>query len=73
MVPRKPKLHGLTLWTGFDDITAPRRHRCAKVGEPVEQRCCHFCITEDLRPFTEAKVGRDDEAGAFIELAQKVE
>ncbi len=43
------------------------------MGEPVEQCCCHLYITEDLRPFTEAKVGRDDDAGAFIELAQKVE
>ena len=41
--------------------------------EPVEKRRCHLCITEDLRPFTEAEVGRDDDAGALIEFAQKVE
>lgn len=43
------------------------------MGEPVEQCCCHLCVAEDLRPFTEAEVGRDDDAGALIELAQKVE
>ena len=43
------------------------------MGEPVEQRCCHLCVAEDLRPFTEAEVGRDDDAGALIEFAEKVE
>ncbi len=41
--------------------------------ETVEQRRCHLCVTEDLRPFTEAEVGRDDDACALIKLAQKVE
>ena len=41
--------------------------------EPIEQRCCHLCVAEDLRPFTEAEIGRDDDAGALIELAKKVE
>lgn len=46
----------------------------AAVRKTVEQCCCHLCITEDLCPFTEAEVGRDDDAGALIiELAQKVE
>ena len=45
----------------------------AAVCKPVEERCCHLCIAEDLRPFTEAEVGCDDDAGALIELAQKVE
>ena len=26
----------------------------AAVSEPVEKRGCHFCVAEDLRPFTEA-------------------
>jgi len=43
------------------------------VSEPVEKRGCHFCVAEDLRPFTEAEVGRDHYAGALIEFAQKVE
>ena len=33
--------------------------------EAIQQRSCHLCITEDLRPFTEVEVGRDDDAGAF--------
>ena len=41
--------------------------------EPVEQRWCHLYIAEDLRPFTEAEVGRDDDAGTLIELAQTEE
>ncbi len=41
--------------------------------EPVEECCCHLCVAEDLRPFTEAEVGCDDDAGALIELAKKVE
>ena len=24
------------------------------MGEPVEERCCHLCIAQDLCPFTEA-------------------
>ena len=43
------------------------------MGEPVEERCCHLCVAEDLRPFTEAEVGRDDDACALIEFAEKVE
>ena len=45
----------------------------AAVCEPVEECCYHFCVTEDLHLFTKAKVGRDDDAGALIDLAQKVE
>ena len=40
--------------------------------EPVEQCGCHLCVAKYLRPFTEAEVGRDDDAGALIEFAQKV-
>ena len=43
------------------------------VGEPIEQRCCHLCVAEDLRPFAEAEVGCYDDAGSLIKLAQKVE
>ena len=41
--------------------------------EPVEQCGCHLCVAKYLRPFTEAEVGRDDDTGALIEFAQKVE
>jgi len=41
--------------------------------EAVQQRGGHLGIAEDLRPFTKAEVGGDDDAGALIEFAQKVE
>lgn len=44
---------------GFDDVTV--------VGEAVEQRGCHLCVAEDGRPFGEAEIGRDDDAGPLIE------
>ena len=43
------------------------------MGEPVEQRRRHLGVAEHGRPFAEAQVGRDDDAGAFVELAQQVE
>jgi len=51
--------------SGFEDM--------AVVGEPVEQCGGHLGITEDGSPFTEAQVRGDDDAGALVELAQKVE
>ena len=43
------------------------------MGEAIEQCRGHLCIAKDGRPFTEAEVGGDDDAGAFVELAQQVE
>jgi hypothetical protein len=43
------------------------------VREAVEQSSGHLCVAEDLRPFTEAEIRRDDDAGALIEFAQNVE
>ena len=40
---------------------------------PVEQRRGQFGITEHRRPFSEAEVGGDDQAGSLIELAHEVE
>ena len=45
---------------GFEDVAA--------VSETVEQRRRHFRIAEHGRPFAEAEVGRDDDAGALVEL-----
>ena len=39
------------------------------VSEPIEQRSCHFGITEDLRPLAKAEVGGDDDAGSLVEVA----
>ncbi len=41
--------------------------------EPIEERCGHLRVSEDLRPFREAEVGCDDDAGALIELAEQME
>ena len=50
--------------SGFKDV--------AVVGKPVEQCGCHLGIAEDAGPFAEAQVGGDDDAGALIELAEKM-
>jgi len=43
------------------------------VGEAVDRRRRHFRVAEDSGPFAEVEVRRDDDAGAFVELAQQVE
>lgn len=45
----------------------------AAMGEAIEQGGGHLGVTKDARPFAEAQVGGDDDAGAFVELAQEVE
>ena len=41
--------------------------------ETIEQCGGHFGIAKDRRPFAEAEIGRDDDAGALIEFAEQVE
>ena len=41
--------------------------------EAVEKGRRHFGVTEDGRPFAEAQVGGDDDAGALIEFTQEME
>jgi hypothetical protein len=43
------------------------------VGQSVEQCCGHLGIAEDAGPFAEAQVGRDDDTGSLIELAEQME
>ena len=43
------------------------------MGEPVEQRRRHLGVAEHAGPFAEAEIGRDDDAGALVELAQQME
>jgi hypothetical protein len=45
----------------------------AVVGEAVEKRLRHLGVAEHAGSFAEAEIGHDDDAGAFIELAQQVE
>ncbi len=42
----------------------------AAVGQVVEERSGHLCITQDCGPFAEAEVGLDDDAGELVELAE---
>ena len=42
--------------------------------EAVEQRSGKpFILGEDLRPFREGEIGRDDQAGSFVALAEEAE
>ena len=43
------------------------------MGEAVEERGGHLGIAEDRGPFAEAEVRGDDDAGAFVKLAQQME
>lgn len=42
------------------------------MGDAVEQGGGHFRIAEHGYPFAEGEVGRDDQRGLFIELADQV-
>ena len=50
---------------GLDDI--------AMVGQAIEQRGGHLGIAEHAGPFAEGEVGGDDDRGALVEPANKVE
>ena len=50
---------------GLDDV--------AVVREAVQQGRSHFGISENARPFAKGEIGGDDERGAFVEPADKVE
>ena len=50
---------------GLEDVAA--------VGQAVEERRGHLGVAKDRGPFAEAEVGGDDDAGAFVELAQEME
>jgi hypothetical protein len=43
------------------------------MGEPVEERGCHLGVAEDGRPLAEGEIGRDNDRGALVELADQVE
>jgi hypothetical protein len=59
---------------GFEaEAIVPGFQDMATMGQAVEQSRGHLGITEDSRPFAEAEVGSDDDAGALIKLAQQME
>ena len=43
------------------------------MGEAVKQRRRHLGVAEHGSPFAEAQVGRDDDAGSLVELAEQME
>ena len=43
------------------------------MSEAVEQRGRHLRVTEHGGPLAKAEIGRDDDAGALVELAQQME
>jgi hypothetical protein len=51
--------------SGLDDV--------AVVGQAIEQCRCHLGVGEDARPFTEGKIGADDDRGSFVEPADEME
>ena len=62
------------LGTGLESIAViSGLQNVAAVGEAIEQRGGHFGVPKDRGPFTEAQVRRDDDAGALVEFAQKME
>ena len=49
---------------GLDDV--------AMMREAIQQGGSHLRIAEYTRPFREAEIGRDQDAGLFVELADQV-
>ena len=43
------------------------------MGEAIEQRGRHLGVAEHGCPLAEAEIGRDDDAGPLVELAQQME
>ena len=51
--------------SGFQDV--------AVVSEAIQESGRHLGVTEDGGPFAKAEIGGDDDAGALVELAEKME
>ena len=54
-----------TVIAGLDDV--------AVMGQAVEECRGHLGVAEDTGPFTESKIGRDDDRGTLVEPADEVE
>ncbi|MNL83966.1 hypothetical protein D3C87_2117710 [compost metagenome] len=52
-------LQAIGLVARFDDM--------AVVCQPIQQRCGHLGVAKHTRPFREAEVGGDDDAGVLVE------
>ena len=58
-------LEAVAIIAGFYDV--------AVMGQSIQQGGGHLRITEHRRPFREAEIGGDQDAGSFVELADQVE
>ena len=45
----------------------------AVMGQPIEQRSSHLGVTKHAGPLAEGEIGGDDDGGALVEPADKVE
>ena len=57
-------LQAVGLVARFDDV--------AVVRKPIQQGGGHLGVAEHARPFCEAQVGRDHDAGVLVQLGQQV-
>mgnify|MGYP000688482278 CR=1 FL=1 len=57
-------LESIAVIASLDDV--------AMVGQPVQQGCGHLRVAEYAGPLREAQVGRDQDAGFLIQLADQV-
>src|SRR5277367_6988219 len=62
---RRAVLETEAVVSGFENVAA--------MGETVEQRGRHLGVAEHGGPLAEAEIGRDDDAGALVELAEQME
>jgi hypothetical protein len=70
-LPFFPRSYG---GTGFEaEAVVSGFQNVAAVGQAIEECGCHLGVPKDGGPFAEAQVRGDDDAGAFVELAQQME
>ena len=62
---RRAGLEAEAVVPGFKDV--------AVMGKAVEERCGHLGVAEHASPFTEAEIGRDDDAGLLVEPREQME
>jgi len=61
----RPILEAPTVVPSLDDV--------AVVGQAIQQRAGHLGVDKDAWPFAEGEIGRHNDGGALIELADQIE
>jgi hypothetical protein len=54
-------------------LSFPGLDEVAVVGQTIQQLAGQLGIHKDARPFTEGEIGRHDDGGALVELADQIE